>query len=109
MVEYSSHLDLVFGSLADPTRRDILRRVTDGELSVSEIALPYSLSLAAVAKHISVLERANLIIKQRRGKQQFVLLSPAALQEARSYLSWYENHLAIRLDGLENYINKEIE
>jgi DNA-binding transcriptional ArsR family regulator len=93
MVEYTLSLDSVFGSLADPTRRDILKRVSSSELSVSEIAQPYDLSLAAVSKHLKVLEKARLIIKRRRGKQHLVRLSPGALANATDYLEWYQEFM----------------
>src|SRR5437870_2361530 len=98
-------LDNIFGSLADPTRRDILRRIAKEELSVSEIAKPYDLTFAAVSKHLMVLERAKLVLKRRRGKQQMVLLAPRALAEASEYLQWYQQFMQDRLDSLENYLN----
>ncbi|MDB5179319.1 MAG: ArsR family transcriptional regulator [Patescibacteria group bacterium] len=91
MIEYSLQLDSIFGSLADPTRRDILRRVAGVELSVSEIAQPYNLSLAAVSKHLKILEKAKLVIKRRQGKQQFVQASPVAIKGAARYLEFYLN------------------
>ena len=107
MVEYSLSLDAIFGSLADPTRRDILNRVARSELSVSEIAQPYDVSLAAVSKHLKILEKARLVIKRRKGKQQLVQLSPLALQNATEYLESYRSMLELRLDSLEEYLNKE--
>lgn len=108
MVEYVLSLDSIFGSLADPTRRDILRRVSQAELTVSEIAAPYDLSLAAVSKHLGVLEHARLIIKRRHGKQQFVQAQPAALKNAADYLITYEQLWRERFDVLESYLNKEV-
>ncbi len=90
MVEYNMNLDMVFGSLADPTRRDILLRVAQQELSVNEIALPYDLSLAAISKHLKILEKARLIVKRRKGKQRLVKLSEAAFRSAEDYLKQYE-------------------
>lgn len=107
MVEYQLQLDSIFGSLADPTRRDILRRVSKGELSVSEVALPYHQSLASISKHLGVLEQAHLINKHRRGRQQFVTLSPAAFQGAAEYLHKYESIWDDRFDSLEHYLHKE--
>jgi DNA-binding transcriptional ArsR family regulator len=107
MVEYTLNLDSIFGSLADSTRRDILRRVSKQELSVGEIAINYDLTFAAVSKHLKVLERARLIIKRRRGKEQMVQLAPAALADADDYLQWYRQFVEARLDSLENYLNKE--
>jgi DNA-binding transcriptional ArsR family regulator len=105
MVEYSLSMDAIFGSLADPTRRDILRRVARSELTVSDIASPYEMSLAAVSKHLKILEQAKLIIKRRRGKQQLVRLSPAAMHEATEYLQWYRQLMERRMDSLEDYLN----
>lgn len=107
MVEYSLSLDEVFGSLADPTRRDILNRTALSELSVSEIAQPYDISLAAVSKHLKILEKARLVIKRRKGKQLLVQASPGALKDANEYLEYYAGLLKQRMDSLENYLNKE--
>jgi DNA-binding transcriptional ArsR family regulator len=89
MVEYTLSLDSVFSSLSDPTRRDILRRLISQELTVGEIAKPYELTFAAVSKHLKVLERAKLIIKQRRGKEQMVSVDARALKDAADYLENY--------------------
>lgn len=103
MVECTINLDAAFGSLADPTRRDILRRVTDSELSVGEIAAPYPLTFAAVSKHLKILEHAKLIVKRRQGKQQMVQVSPEALKDVSDYLQQYQRLWEGRLDALENY------
>lgn len=105
MVEYTLQLNNVFSCLADPTRRDILKRVSQVGLSVNEIAEPYKISLAAISKHLKILEMAKLVIKHRKGKQQVVELSPATLKEAAEYLKFYENMWNDRFDALENYLN----
>ena len=107
MVEQEK-LDRVFHCLADPTRRDILRRVSDTELSVSEIAHAYhrQMSLAAVSKHLKVLEDAQLVEKRRHGKQQFISLSPPRLKAAARYLEQYRAQWEERLDSLERYLQK---
>ncbi len=107
MVEYQAQLDSIFGSLADTTRRDILRRVAGEELSVGEIASPYDMSLAAVSKHLMVLERARLVTKRREGKMQVVALSPAALTDAAKALERYREIWERRLDRLEKYLEKQ--
>jgi DNA-binding transcriptional ArsR family regulator len=107
MVEYSIALDQIFGSLSDSTRRDILKRVSNSELTVSEVAEPYDLTFAAVSKHLKVLEKAKLIVKKRHGKEQLVTLAPRALSEAKEYLDWYQRFMKTRLDSLDNYLNKE--
>ena len=106
MVEYATRLDAVFGSLADPTRRDILKRVSRKELSVSDIAKPYDLTLQAISKHLRVLERARLVRKRRRGRELFVTLSPAALKDAGAYLEKYRRFWEERLDRLEEFLKR---
>jgi DNA-binding transcriptional ArsR family regulator len=109
MVEYTYSLDTTFSALADPTRRDILRRLSNLELSVGEIAKSYDLTFAAVSKHLKVLERAKLVIKRRRGKEQMVSLAPAGLGGAAEYLDRYRNLWETRLDSLEQYLNESKE
>lgn len=97
-------LDAIFRSLADPTRRDILRRVAKKEMSIGDIAKPYKMSLAAISKHLKILEQARLVIKRRQGKEQIVQLSPVAFKEAAGYLAQYEQMWNDRFDALENYL-----
>jgi DNA-binding transcriptional ArsR family regulator len=104
MVEQSHELDAVFGSLSDPTRRDILKKVSKKNMSVGEIAMHYPLTFAAVAKHLDVLHRARLINKQRRGKEQIVSLAPNTLAAASNYLETYKQRWENRLDSLEKYL-----
>lgn len=107
MVEYALDLDLVFNSLADPTRRDILQRLTRGNQSVGELAQAYHLTFAAISKHLKVLERAQLISKQRRGKQQIVQIEPQALASADEYLRQYQMFWECRFDALERLLEYE--
>ena len=102
MVEYE--LNAVFGSLSDPTRRDILKRISKKSMSISEIAQHYHLTFAAVAKHLALLERADLITKTRRGKEQIVSLAPKALAAANNYLENYRVLWENRLDSLDKYL-----
>lgn len=85
-----SELDRLFQALADPTRRDIMRRVGVGEYSVSGLADLYAMSFAAVQKHVAVLERATLVTKEKRGREQLVRGSREGLQKARRLLDEYE-------------------
>jgi DNA-binding transcriptional ArsR family regulator len=101
-----SRLDAIFASLADPTRRDILKRVCRKELSVGDIAKPYDLTLQAISKHLQVLEKAKLVRKRKRGREQFVALSPAALKEADVYLKKYRQFWDERLDRLQALLEK---
>ena len=107
MIERNARLDSIFGSLADTTRRDILRRVAGHELSVGEIASSYDISLAAVSKHLIVLEHARLVTKRREGKLQVVGLSPATLTDAAKHLERYRDIWESRLDRLEKYLEDQ--
>lgn len=107
MVEYAMQLDNVFGSLADPTRRDILSRLQLGELNVSEIASVYDMSLAAISKHLKILEQARLIRKRRQGKERLVSLDPAAMRQAADYLKQYEQLWNERLDRLDEFLKEQ--
>ncbi len=106
MVEYTLNLNTVFGSLADETRRDILKRVAKKQLSVGEIAQHYTLTFAAVSKHLKVLEQARLVIKQRRGKEQMVSIAPDTLAKAGDYLESYQQLWENRLDSLDKFLVK---
>ncbi|MEK7673210.1 MAG: metalloregulator ArsR/SmtB family transcription factor [Patescibacteria group bacterium] len=106
MVECTLNLDSIFGSLADPTRRDILKRLMKKEeMSVTEVAKPYKMTFAAISKHLQILEKAKLVIKQRFGKQQVVQLSPTTLKEANDYLGTYKKLWEDRFDALDDYLN----
>ncbi len=100
----AARLDSIFHALADPTRRAILLDVSAGEKTVGDVARPYALTLAAVSKHLNVLEEADLIARQRRGSFQIVRLKAAALQEAEGWLAYYSKFWNTRLDALETYL-----
>ena len=97
-------LDSVFHALADSTRRSILRDITRSEKTVGEIAQPYSMSLAAVSKHLDVLERASLITRERKGTSRMVRLNPRPLRTAQNWLSFYENFWKTNLDALQDLL-----
>ncbi|MGV1007864.1 MAG: ArsR/SmtB family transcription factor [Dermatophilaceae bacterium] len=82
--------DRLFHALADATRRDILRRCGDGEQSVSRLAEAYPMSFAAVQKHVAVLQRAGLVTKAPRGREQLVRADPDAVCRARQALDELE-------------------
>jgi len=109
MVEYSLSLDLIFNSLADPTRRDIFQRVSKREHTVNEIASRYKMSLAAVSKHLKILENARLIRKQRNGRRQIITASPETLSSVQDYLAQYEHLWSERFNALDKYLKKEGE
>jgi DNA-binding transcriptional ArsR family regulator len=96
-------VDLVFHALADATRRDIIARTLVQEQSVSTLAERYAMSFAAVQKHVAVLERATLVTKERRGREQIVSGNPASLRVASHLIRQYEqmwSDRAGRISGL---------
>lgn len=101
MVERIIDLDNIFKALSDSTRRDMLRRVAETSLSISDLAESYKMSFAAIAKHIGVLERAKLIVKKRDGKQQIITAEPRTLTFASEHLGHYEQLWEKRFDTLE--------
>ena len=103
MVEYNP-LDSIFSSLADPTRRDILRRLRSKEQSVGELAARYDLTYAAISKHLQVLERAQLVRKSRKGRKQQVELVSQSFKKADAYLEQYRKSWGERLDRLEMFL-----
>ena len=90
MVVSDEEVDRLFHALADATRRDILRRCVGGEPSVSRLADDYPMSFAAVQKHVAVLERAGMVVKERRGREQLVHTDGDAVGRARRLLDELE-------------------
>lgn len=103
-METGYDIDLVFGALADATRRDIVRRAIDGEEGVAELADHYPMSFAAVQKHVAVLERAGLVTKRRTGRRKLVRIHVEGLRVARALLDRYEDLWRGRIDRLTDLI-----
>jgi len=103
----AARLDAVFHALSDSTRRAILRDVAVKERSVGEVARPHRMSLAAVSKHLNVLESAELIARERRGSFQIVRLHAQNLRPAEQWLAWYEKFWNRQLDALQTYLEGE--
>ena len=101
--------DLVFGALADRTRRDILRRSMDGALSVSALARNYEMSVTAVQKHVSVLDRAGLVAKHRRGREQLVRTDLDAIHAAQQLLDRFEVLWRERIDRFTDVLDQTTE
>jgi DNA-binding transcriptional ArsR family regulator len=108
MVESSAaHLDSIFHALSDATRRSILHDIAQKEKTVGEIAKPYPVSLAAVSKHLKVLEAAELIEREKRGSFQMVRLNAKTLRSAEQWLAYYEKFWSSQLDALQTYLEGE--
>lgn len=102
-----AQLDLIFHALSDPTRRAILQTLTRRERSVTELAQPFGISLAAVSKHVKVLERARLVQRERRGSFSYLRLGGDALLTAQQWIDKNRTLWEERLDNLKNLMEKE--
>src|SRR5271168_5153745 len=99
-------LDRTFRAMADPTRRRILAQLAKGEECVTDLARPHAMSLAAVSKHLIVLERAGLVKRRRRGRVHSLALEAKPMQEARAWIDRYRRFWEGNMDQLEKYLDK---
>ena len=97
-------LDAAFSALSDPTRRAIVERLSRGPRRVTELAEPFEMSLAAVSKHIQVLERAGLVKRTREGREHVLTLDARPMREVARYASHFEKFWNERLDRLEAFV-----
>jgi DNA-binding transcriptional ArsR family regulator len=102
----SDKLSLTFAALADPTRRAILARLSDGEISVTELAAPFRMSLPAVSKHLKVLARAGLITRSRHAQVRPCRLKASPMKEAVDWLEYYRRFWEESFDRLEDYLRE---
>jgi len=100
-------IDLLFHALADGTRRDIVGRVIKREQSVSALAEHYDVSFAAVQKHVAVLERAALVSKQRRGREQIVSGNVHTIRNARDLLHAWEDLWQSRANRIDQILSAD--
>ncbi|MFF9815516.1 ArsR/SmtB family transcription factor [Streptomyces sp. NPDC014006] len=100
-------VDRLFHALADATRRDILRRCLSSGVSVSRLADAYPMSFAAVQKHVTVLQRAGLVSKQRSGREQLVRTDPDAVGRARQVLDELESAWRGRVDRMSRLLAQD--
>jgi len=101
MVEFESRSEDVFRAIADPTRRAMLERLTAEDLTVSELAEPLDMSLAAASKHLGVLEGAGLVTREKRGRERVCSFDPSALLTVRDWVERYVGFWNERLDALD--------
>jgi DNA-binding transcriptional ArsR family regulator len=102
----SDRLSISFAALADPTRRAILARLASGELSVTELAQPFAMSLPAVSKHLSVLERAGLIARGRDAQWRPCRLQAHPLQDVANWVEHYRRFWTESFDRLDEYLRE---
>ena len=99
-------LNATFTALSDPTRRSILSRLTDGRLRITELAAPLPISLAATSKHIKILERAGLVIRDVRGRDHYISLNPMPLAAAADWIESHRTFWESRLNVLASYLGE---
>jgi len=110
MVKYSDKdLNDIFHALADTTRRAILARLASGDVVVTELAEPFDISLPAISKHLSVLEKAGLVTRHKDGRIRRCQLNPAPLENASEWIKFYSNFWDAQFDSLERYIENKQE
>jgi DNA-binding transcriptional ArsR family regulator len=100
----SDHLSVTFAALADPTRRAILARLSQGEASVTDLAKPFDLSLPGVSKHLKVLQRAGLITQSRNAQWRPCRLEVAHLQEAAEWVGEFRRFWDESFERLDEYL-----
>ena len=101
-------LSRTFAALADPTRRAMLRRLSRGETSVTELARPFRITLPAISRHLKVLERAGLIARTRKAQWRPCRMESARMTEAMTWMDQCRKEWELRFDRLEAYL-KELQ
>src|SRR4029077_19545604 len=107
MITAQSNLDQTLIALADPTRRAILQRLSQGEARVTELARPFDISLNSVSKHIRMLERARLVRRRRAGKEHLLSINPQPLDEVAEWIETQRTLWTARFDALEALLEAE--
>jgi len=106
-MESQTNLDQTLLALADPTRRAILQRLSEGEARVTELAAPFDMSLNAVSKHIRILERADLVRRRQAGREHFLSFNRKQLDEVAAWIAARRADWTARLDALEALLKAE--
>ncbi|MEM9410972.1 MAG: metalloregulator ArsR/SmtB family transcription factor [Planctomycetota bacterium] len=107
MVINNQQLDLIFGALADNTRREILLQLSkEGEANVSRLSRPHRMSQPAISKHLKVLERAGLIERQKRGREQIVRVKIKQASQAADWIAYYTKFWSDQFDAVDAYIKE---
>jgi len=101
-------LDITFAALADPTRRAILSMLLEDDMAVTDVATPFSISLAAISKHLQVLADAGLISQEKRGRVKWCKLEPDALRAATVWMQSFGQFEPVNLDAFERFLAIEL-
>lgn len=105
----SQALDTIFSALADPTRRAILSMLLIDDMAVTDVAAPFPMSLAAISKHLGILNDAGLITRERRGRVIWCKLEPDALRAASVWMQGFGQFEAMDLDAFEAFLGGSLE
>jgi DNA-binding transcriptional ArsR family regulator len=105
-VKAADQLSVIFGALADPTRREILSRLADGDATVTELAEPFAISMPAISRHLKVLEQAGLISRSRSGQWRSSRLEAAPLKEATDWMERYRQYWDASFDRLDAHLRR---
>lgn len=106
VIDSADQLSAVFGALADPTRRAILARLTNGDATVAELSAPFRVSQPAISRHLKVLERAGLISRRRRATARLSHLEAEPLKEATTWLARYREYWDQSYDRLDALVRE---
>lgn len=105
MAKYNTqNLNQIFYALSDPTRRDIVQRLSGHSLAATQIAEHYRISFPAVSKHLKILEKADLVKRTRAGRQHSFRLRVEKLEQVNAWLKHWSGFWNSRLDSLEKYL-----
>jgi DNA-binding transcriptional ArsR family regulator len=107
MVTNAPELDLIFGALADSTRRSILARLAENEATVGDLAEPFDISRPAISKHLRVLERAGLVRRTPEGRMSRCELEAGPMRDAADWVERYREFWETQLDQLKRYVERE--
>ena len=99
--------DAIFAALADPTRRAILAMLLEDDMAVTDVAEPFAVSLAAISKHLRVLEAAGLVARERRGRVTWCALEPGGLNAAAVWMRGFGQMDPVDLDAFERFLAAE--
>ncbi len=102
------NLDAIFAALADPTRRAILTMLLEDDMAVTDVAAPFTMSLAAISKHLAILAEARLITQDKRGRLKWCKLDPDAMRIASIWMQGFGQFDPVDLDAFERFLETEL-
>ena len=106
MPNYEDSIELTFAALSDPTRRAVVEKLCEGSATVSQLADPFDMALPSFTQHLSVLEKAGLIVSRREGRSRVCSLNPSALMRAEDWMASHRKQWESRLDRFEAHLEK---